>query len=177
MTKYYIYHIPGVKIGVSVEPKRRISNQGFTEYEILETHNCKYLVSYRERALQKEYGYPVDTTMYYQSKAWRQKGCVNGGKKSSMIAITTGQISNLGKIQGKKNVDNGHLKIAQTKSVQVRSKPVLVYKLDGTFIGEYKSTVECANLLNLLRNKISNVINGKAKQTKGYVIKFKPTAI
>jgi predicted RNA-binding Zn-ribbon protein involved in translation (DUF1610 family) len=105
MKKYYIYHIKGVKIGVSVEPARRVKKQGYTDYEILETHNCKYLVSYREIALQKEYGYEVDTTMYYQTKDWRQKGCVNGGKTQ-------------GQIQGPKNVESGQLASIRTKQNQ-----------------------------------------------------------
>jgi hypothetical protein len=36
---YYIYHIKGVKIGCSTQPKIRVKRQGYTEYEILETHN------------------------------------------------------------------------------------------------------------------------------------------
>lgn len=165
MKKYYIYHIKGVKIGVSVEPERRVVNQGFTEYEILETHNCKYLVSYRELALQKEYGYPVDTTMYYQSKAWRQKGCVKGGSIGGKIS---------GPIVGKIAVESGHLEKARKIAIQKTSKPVLVYKKDGTFVGEFSSQQECARQLNLY-NHITSVCNGKRKSVGGYVIKFKPT--
>ena len=49
MQTYYIYHIPGVKIGCTTEPKNRVEKQGYTEYEILEEHTDIYLVSERER--------------------------------------------------------------------------------------------------------------------------------
>jgi len=52
---YYIYHIPNVKIGVSKHPKRRVREQGYSEYEILETHTDIDLVSKRETELQKKY--------------------------------------------------------------------------------------------------------------------------
>jgi len=87
---YYIYHIPDFiqpddtigKIGVSVEPKRRTKMQGYSEYEILETHTCKYKVSEREIELQKQYGYPVDDIPYWKTikiatTESRRKGALN----------------------------------------------------------------------------------------------------
>lgn len=57
MAKYYIYHIPGVKIGCTVEPERRVKrNQQYDYYEILEEHTCIDTASKRELELQKEYG-------------------------------------------------------------------------------------------------------------------------
>ena len=54
---YYLYHIPNVKIGCTNNPKRRIKSQGYTDYEILETHDCIDTASKREKELQDEYGY------------------------------------------------------------------------------------------------------------------------
>jgi hypothetical protein len=124
---YYIYHIKGVKIGVSEEPDNRTKKQGFDDYEILETNTCIYLVSYRERALQKEYGYPVDKVLYYEmvnisTFETRSKGGKIGGLKN----VESGQFASLkttehqkkagsagGKIGGpitaKKNVESGHM--------------------------------------------------------------------
>jgi hypothetical protein len=62
--KYTIYHIPGVKIGVSSVLKRRIREQGFNQYEILEKHNDIHIASKREKELQKQFGYPIDITSY-----------------------------------------------------------------------------------------------------------------
>ena len=63
---YTIYHIPGIKIGCTDNVLRRIQQQGFTEYEVLETHTDIYLASNREIELQKEYGLPIDKVPYYK---------------------------------------------------------------------------------------------------------------
>ena len=64
MAKYKIYHIPGVKIGVSVTPKSRVKAQGYSNYDIIEQYDCIAKVSDREIELQKQYGYKVDTVRY-----------------------------------------------------------------------------------------------------------------
>ena len=64
---YYIYHVPGEKIGVSKRPAKRVKMQDFSDYEILEEHTCIYTVSDREIELQKEYGYKVDNIPYWKT--------------------------------------------------------------------------------------------------------------
>lgn len=64
---YYIYHIPGVKIGCTQNPKNRIKQQTKGEYEILETHKDKFVAAKRELELQEQYGYQVDTCDYIKS--------------------------------------------------------------------------------------------------------------
>ena len=64
---YYIYHIPGIKIGCTNQPEKRMSDQGFTEWEILETHTDIHEASNREMELQEEYGYRIDNVPYWQS--------------------------------------------------------------------------------------------------------------
>ena len=34
---YHIYHIPGIKIGCSKNPKIRVSSQGYNNFDILKT--------------------------------------------------------------------------------------------------------------------------------------------
>ena len=53
---YKIYHIPGVKIGCTKHLTRRMREQGFTEYAVLEQHNDINVASIREKELQEEYG-------------------------------------------------------------------------------------------------------------------------
>ena len=48
-----------------------MSDQGFSDWEILEEHNDINIASDREIELQKEYGYPVDKLPYWQSVANR----------------------------------------------------------------------------------------------------------
>ena len=66
---YYIYHIPGKKIGVTRNLNKRVEfAQGYTpsEYEVLETSNNIHYVSSKERELQRLYGYKVDRDSYKQ---------------------------------------------------------------------------------------------------------------
>ena len=64
---YYLYHIPGKKIGVTRNLNHRVTlMQGYkeTEYEVLEqSHDIDY-ISDREIELQKSYGYKVDLKKY-----------------------------------------------------------------------------------------------------------------
>ena len=71
--EYYIYHIPGVKIGMTNDLERRMAAQGFTEWEILETHTDGWLGGDRELELQAEYGYSVDACHYMVSVQNRPK--------------------------------------------------------------------------------------------------------
>ena len=57
---YCIYHIPGKKIGVTLDPRHRVETQqgyGPSEYEILEESDDIDYISNRELELQKLYGY------------------------------------------------------------------------------------------------------------------------
>lgn len=65
---YYIYHVPGEKIGCSTNPRRRVKAKGYSNYEILEEHEDIYVASDREIELQEEYGYGRDNPLpYYKS--------------------------------------------------------------------------------------------------------------
>lgn len=78
---YKIYHIPEIKIGVSIDPKQRVQDQGYTNYEILEEHTCVDEASKREKELQKQYGYKVDKLLYSQTlKNITHQGRSKGGK-------------------------------------------------------------------------------------------------
>ena len=64
---YAIYHIPGVKIGVTNNIKSRVEEQqGYEpgEYEILEMSDDIDYISKRELYLQERYGYRVDRQLY-----------------------------------------------------------------------------------------------------------------
>jgi len=89
--EYTIYHIPGIKIGCSDRVKKRVLEQGYSEYDILETHTNIHIASDRELVLQKEYGYRVDLVRY---------DAVNYSKG--------------GKIVGDKHAASGHMKRIQT---------------------------------------------------------------
>ena len=68
---YYIYHIPGKKIGVTRDLEKRVTEQqGYEPHEydiIMKSDNLEY-VSEQEIYLQKMYGYRVDETPYNELK-------------------------------------------------------------------------------------------------------------
>ena len=64
---YYLYHIPGKKIGVTRDLNNRVTLvQGYkeNEYEVLEQSDDIDYISDREIELQKSYGYKVDRKLY-----------------------------------------------------------------------------------------------------------------
>ena len=66
---YYLYHIPGKKIGVTRDLNKRVTKQqGYAlgEYEVLDQSTDIDYISSRELELQKSYGYKVDLKPYKQ---------------------------------------------------------------------------------------------------------------
>ena len=73
--KYYLYHIPGKKIGVTCDIYNRVTEQqGYEdhEFEILEMSEDIDYISKREIELQKEHGYRVDQKLYKNLKPNKQ---------------------------------------------------------------------------------------------------------
>ena len=64
---YYLYHIPGKKIGVTRDLNKRVTQvQGYQpgEYEVLESSSDINYISEKEIELQKSYGYRKDHKLY-----------------------------------------------------------------------------------------------------------------
>ena len=98
---YHIYHIPGLKIGVTQAPKVRVETmQGYKkgEYEILESHKDIDKVSYREIELQKEYGYKVDRQLYKNLKHLKRNSIMD---KFNVTLMTTTFPVPLNKLKGR----------------------------------------------------------------------------
>ena len=75
ITMYSIYHIPGVKIGCTKNsPRRRVKQQGYEDFEVLETHTCIETATIREKELQAEYGYKVERVGYKAAAVGGQSG-------------------------------------------------------------------------------------------------------
>jgi len=98
---YSIYHIPGIKIGCSYRVDDRVKEQGYTDYDVLETHTDIDIASIREHVLQKEYGFRVDICKYSTTINSSKKG----GDKTSLLGVgihTAENRSKNGKLGGKK---------------------------------------------------------------------------
>jgi NTP pyrophosphatase (non-canonical NTP hydrolase) len=80
---YYLYHIPGKKIGVTRNLNKRVTEkQGYApdEYEVLLTSDDINLVSHLEIELQKSLGYKVDRQLY--------KNLINKNQNQMRINVT-----------------------------------------------------------------------------------------
>jgi len=110
---YYIYHIPGIKIGVSTNPKQRVHNQGYNSFELLEQHEDINVVSKREKELQRQYNYRVDRPDYadtversYIAAKSKSIAKVNAAKenikKATAAAVLAGAPSKAGKVNASK---------------------------------------------------------------------------
>jgi hypothetical protein len=121
---YSIYHIPGIKIGCSDNPKRRVKAQGYIDYDVLETHTDIDIAAEREFELQKEYGYKVDDCKYNQTNYSEM------GKTGGATNVKTGQALKMqkigcslgGKIGGKINGDKSALLGTGIHTFEMRSK-------------------------------------------------------
>ena len=141
MGKYKIYHIPDVKIGVSVQPKVRVESQGYVDYEVLEQHDCIYKVSDREIELQKEYGYAVDKTPYYK---FMQNRSTNGSLGRVNSKETRKRMSDAAKRREKQ----GAAKLTPEKVIYIRSQYAT---------GKY-SQKRLGNVFGLTQTGISRII-------------------
>ena len=91
---FYIYHIPNIKIGCTSDLEKRMADQGFTEYEILEVHSDGWEAGDREIELQKQYGYRVDRNHYMISVQNRVKAGKSGGRTRGNQMLAQGQHPN-----------------------------------------------------------------------------------
>ena len=83
---YYLYHIPGKKIGVTRNLNSRVTEQqGYSpdEYEVLDQSTDIDYISSRELELQKSYGYKVDLKPY--KKLFKMK--INATEQTSTFPV------------------------------------------------------------------------------------------
>jgi len=77
---YYLYHIPGKKIGVTHDLHKRVTEQQgyeYHEFEILIESEDIDFISTMEIAYQKKYGYRVDETLYNELKFNKKEMNIN----------------------------------------------------------------------------------------------------
>lgn len=183
---YYIYHIPGVKIGCTNNVERRVEQQGFTDYQILEEHIDIFKASNREIALQKKYGYTIDRIPYFKSvEQWGAKAGSIGGKK----AVATQRKNNIGlhtKDRAKRKEwaqiganklfekygSEHYKKMRQNSNCIERAREVCnkeIIRVDEYGNTKtYNSITEASKDMNTSITAISNCLRGKVKTSCGY---------
>ena len=92
---YYLYHIPGKKVGVTRDLNTRVTlMQGYKEgeYEVLEQSDDIDFISDREIELQKSYGYKVDRKLY---KNLFKKMNINATEQTSTFPCPVNKLKGL----------------------------------------------------------------------------------
>ena len=176
--QYSIYHIPGIKIGCSYRVDERVKEQGYTQYEVLETHTDIDVASIREKVLQKEYGLEEKfiKTDYKQQIEFGKAGQLATKGKPGKGAKT--QIKNkigiFGYSKDERLAINTKANIIRARiSANKRKRPVNVYDYKtGVYITRFNSILEATYEYNLSNGNIHSVLNGSRNHTKGYTFKY-----
>jgi len=130
---FTLYHIPGVKIGCTKNLTRRMREQGFTQYEILETHTDIDIASKREIELQEEYGliekfskieYKQSVINASKSHSRWKKGSIpwNDGIQHSQLTKEKISLANSGRKQSDEEKEKRRLSAAGNKSDEYRKE-------------------------------------------------------
>jgi hypothetical protein len=173
---YYIYHIPGIKVGCTSNLKNRMKQQGFTEYEVLETHTDIDIASDREIELQNQYGYSEPSnTNYKQHIEFAKAGaiaCKGKPKKGAQYQIENkiGMFGYSKEERQKLNASIAHLGGNVTK--EKYSKPIDMFDyITNKFIKSFPSIKQATRQLKICN--IAGVLRGNRNHTKGYTFKYK----
>jgi len=137
---YYIYHIPGIKIGCTIDYPYRCIKQNYTEYELLETYEDGWIAGDREIELQKQYGYPVDRQHYM--------------KNSKMVLTRSQQCFNLA--GAKSGISRRHLNFEQAE--EVRSKYIPRKYTAEILAKEYNVSISVIKFIVQNRHKVKKGI-------------------
>lgn len=170
MKKYYVYELYDELgslwwVGMTLNPKQR-----------LRQHTCingKFYGWDMEMEIVKEFTDKKEAEAFegqrkqYWGMEWTEQ--TRYGKGGKISGKTNG------KIQGKKNVESGHMDKIRKKAYEVCSTPVIAYnKKTGEFVGEYKSQHEAARTLNIKSvGNICEILNNKRKSAGGYTFRYK----
>jgi hypothetical protein len=183
---YKIYHIPGVKIGCSTNPKKRVKEQGYSDYEILEEYIDIYEVSDREIQLQKQYGYKVDTIPYWKSHQQFKKYSTFktrslGGQRGGATNVKTGHAYEMqkigcrigGRISALKQIESGELHRRSLISAEKNSIPIIATNIKTGEILHFKSMAETAKAINSSTANIVKLLKyKKGKTIKGFTLQY-----
>lgn len=160
---YYIYHILGIKIGCSKNPKRRVNQQGYGEFEILEEYEDINIASERELELQKQYGYKVDCTTYSKSI---QGYSVENVSKAGKASATKQWLENREELINRS-------KLSKPIMIEKYGLEILQYDINNNFIKEWKGMKEAARTLNIKPPNLTACLKGRQKTCGGFIWKYK----
>ena len=179
---YYIYHIPGKKIGVTRNLNDRVTTQqGYSpgEYEVLDQNEDIDYISNREIELQQSYGYKVDRKLY---KDLFSNMKINATEQTSTFPVPLNKLKgrlmdNLGKtwetIYGRFKIDDETIKWindhAKTSMYDAKRSYVYNKAFFEAFYNENKKFVEkeAKHFKNHMETMKANLISHSKAQSNG----------
>jgi NTP pyrophosphatase (non-canonical NTP hydrolase) len=175
--RYYVYHVPGKKIGmISNIQKRVIEEQGYakTEFEILLSSADMQIASDYEKKFQKDYGYKIDRQTYQELMK------LNNMKSEQKINVTNQTTTFPCPLHNLKRYVTSKMPL----SINVEGKPVEI-TLDNIeeVIVNAKVSMYNPERTYIYNNKLvqiagtgSNDFKSIAVNDPTYVYNYKPTA-
>lgn len=139
MYTYYVYHIPGIKIGCTTDLNKRMKDQGFTNWEILWQEDGNYefgwIAGNKEIELQKQYGYKIDNNNYQISRNNRRLSELNKLESKKIYNYRTSESSSRGGITTTKNINHQkNAAKASINSLKHNTKQTYICELCGRII-------------------------------------------
>ena len=161
---YYLYHIPGKKIGVTRNLNTRVTLiQGYkeNEYEVLEQSNDIDYISDREIELQKSYGYKVDRTKYKNLNKKSNQMKINATEQTSTFPCPLNKLKGrlMDNLDLSWDTDHGEFKLdSQTVGWIMDNAKVSMYNNNRSYIYN-KAFAEFLEKVKL-HNEPLNLIGG-----------------
>jgi len=171
MTIYYIYEIPGVKVGCTKDLKRRMQQQKVwfsKQYKVLGAANNPQDASDLEREWQIKLGYKTDNNSY--DVMLNKISKMNTPKAKAKRRANTDYTKRV--INQEQRVKNTNWKEARTKAALATKKPVDQYDLQGNFIKRWDGKKDAAKALGLNHVCIGMCCNGKLNKSGGFIWKY-----
>ena len=169
---YYLYHIPGKKIGVTRNLKDRVTKQqGYKsdEFEVLDQSEDIDYISKREIELQQSYGYKVDRKLY--------KNLFNNMKINATEATSTFPYP-LNKLKGNLMDHLGQKWETPFGTFELNQKTIKwivdnavpsMYNKERTYIYNKAFFEEFINKLNNKRTKIKEKLEAMTNRNREYM--------
>ena len=168
---YYIYEIPGVKVGCTKNFKHRQNRQRDKgKMILLEEYTDIEEASRRERELQLDKGYPVDDKDYItiNKLGVYARSCITNE------SIEKAAESNRGKKRSKaiRNKISKLKKGIKIGDVPSKYRPVYAIDIETNIRTRYDGMVVRCRELNVTMNGLSHVLKGLQKTHRGYTFEY-----
>ena len=164
---YYIYEIPGVKVGCTQDMERRQKQQRDKgKMVLLESYTCIEDATRRERELQLEKGYGIDGNSYS-----KQLILVEMTKDPRVIKKRVANID-YKEVHAKGAPKRKTYYKAFREFNESKMKKVLRYTLNGKFVDSFNSLADAGKHTDVYKGNIGACCRKEQKTAGGYIWKY-----